>query len=238
MYQITIGAEKCRSNWIGLIGRKIRPIIKNSGVMIVEEASDRIFLGVGTNGSNFNDEIYGILFNFFLKDLKEEYLYSHIKRYAINEYLVRVYVKVLNLFNTEEEKEILNKCFCLYSNFSLDGFYKFRLKKLKEKWHDLVLLSANNVDLLCNDYSMTVLIKHLLACLPTVCDSVNVDYLSGEYQLSFSDGEVVSVQNKDDVVMLIIDHLPDCVHLSNICAKNGVSEQITSIFDVKYVQFI
>lgn len=239
MYQITIGTEKGFENWISLLDSKIRPIIRNDGVVICEEDNGRVFLGIGiVQEKDLDEAVYRVLFNFFLKDLKEEYLYSNIKRYATNEYLVRVYIKVLNLFNIEEERRILSERFCLYPNFSLDGFYRFRLRALREKWDDLVLLSVNNIDLIRDDYSLLMLIKHLISCLPTDNESVFVDYFEGEYRITLSTGEILFAKDSESVIFILLDHLPERIHLSKESVKSGLSDSITSVFDVKYVQII
>ena len=236
MYQMTIGTEKLLSDWIAMIDKRIRPLVKRNGVMVVEEDKNRIWLGIGLQkDERLEENLSRVLYDFYLRDLKEEYLYSNIKQYATNDYLVRVYVKVLSGFNVDEEDRLFKERFTLYSNFSLDGFYRFRFSQIKEKWNDLLVLSYNNIDLIRNVQSLRLLIKHLVACLPKVYDDVYVDYYNNEYKLKFSKDFEIFSKDYDGVVFALIENVPDKITLSKTALSTGVFSRIKELFDVKIV---
>ena len=238
MYQVTIGVDKENFRWISLIDKKIRPLVENNGVIFIEENAKRVCLGIGVYSDNkFSETLSKVLRDFILKDLKEEYLYSSIKRYAQNDYLVRVYTKILNLFNNDEEKRILDERFHLYSNFSLDGFVRFRLSPLKDKWNDLVGLSYNNIDLIQDDKSFAILIQHLVSCLPSVVESVSIDFDEG-YKIALEGVGEILVEKEEGVIFSLIEYMPNKIFLTKKALSNSLADRITSVFGVNFVQII
>ncbi|MBE5731393.1 MAG: hypothetical protein E7353_00025 [Clostridiales bacterium] len=236
MYQITIGAEKRLESWISLVDKRLRPFVKNNGVIVLEEDRNRILLGVGVNDDiNFNEVVSKVLRDFYLFDLKEDYLLLNIKKYIKDNFLLRIYVKVLKMFNVDEEKRLFLDRFRMCSNFSLDGFYKFRLGILKEKWNDLLVLTYNNIDLISDEYALVMLIKHLLSCLPIVSECVLIDYVDDKYKLVFREGKELLANNIEDVVCLLVENIPISVLVSKVASKTGIVEQINRVFSVKIV---
>ncbi len=237
MYQMTIGTDKSFSGWIELLDKKLRPMVKDNGVVVIEENKDRILLGIGVyNDINFEERVSKILCDFYLLDLKEEYLYLNIRKYRANNNLTRMYVKVLKMFNTHEEKKIFTELFRMYPNFSLDGFYKFRFGIVKEKWNDLLLLSYNNLDLLCDDKTLIFLIRYLLTCLPKTSECVYIDCENADkYKLSFRGGKEFVVNTCEEVAYILIENTTNSIIISRKAANSGLVDKINSFFDVKIV---
>jgi hypothetical protein len=234
---MTIGAEKSLESWIALIYKRLRPFVEDSnGVIVVEKDISRILLGVGVNSDvNFENIVSKVLFDFYLFDLKEDYLLLNIKKYINENLLLRIYVKVLKMFNVEEEKKLFLECFNICSNFSLDGFYRFRLGTLKEKWNDLLLLTYNNLDLISNERALVMLIKHLLSSLPVMSECVLIDCVNNEYKLVFREGRELYAQNKEEVVCMLVENVPNNVVVSKLASKTGVVEEIKRVFSVEIV---
>ena len=99
MYQITLASDKRFFDWVDIIAGRIKAEIENS-VVIKYKERERVYLGVALKEKGNADKVvFDVLYDFFLKDVKGQYLYSIIKRYAINEFLVQVYIKILKCFN-------------------------------------------------------------------------------------------------------------------------------------------
>ena len=238
MYQITLGADRARKDWVGLLYLRLKTAIKD-GVVVIAEENDRVSLGVAVKEKNDTDKVvFGILYDFFLKDVKGQYLYSTIKRYAVDEFLVQVYIKILKNFNTTDEKRILTEKLRMYRNFSLDGFYRFRLAPLREKWEELLTLTYNNIDLLKDESTFSLLIENLVSCLPIVTESAELDCNGDNYFLKFDNGTEFVTANADEVVYAIIDNLPKKLVLAHKASNNRICNRLKSVFGMEFVQII
>lgn len=236
MYQITLASDKRFFDWVDIIAGRIKAEIENS-VVIKYKERERVYLGVALKEKGNADKVvFDVLYDFFLKDVKGQYLYSIIKRYAINEFLVQVYIQILKCFNTVEEKDILRQSMKLYSHFSLDGFYKFRLAPLKEKWDELVALTYNNIDLLKDEESFVLLIENLISCLPISTKSAYVEYNDDTFGLKFSNGKNMQCNSEEEVIFSLIENLPERVILSKNIAKKDKCLRIESVFGARFVQ--
>ena len=236
MYQITLAANKRFGDWVDVLSFRIKDKVKNS-VIVKYKETERVYLGVALKDKENNDKvIFDLVYDFFLKDIKGQYLYSIIKRYAINEFLVQVYIKILKCFNTVEVKDRLRQSMKLYSHFSLDGFYKFRLAPLKEKWDELVALTYNNIDLLKDEESFVLLIENLISCLPISTKSAYIEYNNDTFGLKFSNGKNMQCNSEEEVIFTLIENLPERVIFSKNNAKKDKCLRIESVFGARFVQ--
>jgi hypothetical protein len=238
MYQITLGTDKRYCEWISVLASRIKDKISTS-ILVVEESERRVYLGVALkNKENADKIIFNILYDFFLKDVKAEYLYSTIKRYDANEFLVQVYIKILKLFNTVDEKMTLSEKLKMYSNFSLDGFYKFKLAPLRGKWDELLNLTYNNLDLLKDEDSFSLLIENLISCLPLVYDRVRIDCEKSAFVLQFDDLDKKFFESEDAVVFEIVENLPKKIQISKNSSNKHLYCKLKRLFGVSFVQII
>ena len=238
MYQITLGTDKSYCEWISVLAPRIKNRIKTS-IVVVEENGERVYLGVALKNKGEADKIIqSILYDFFLKDVKAEYLYSTIKRYDANEFLVQVYVKILKRFNTFDERQVLAESLVLHSNFSLDGFYKFKLASLKEKWNELLNLTYNNLDLLMDENSFSLLIENLISCLPLSFNCGLLNCLGENYVLQFDDGDEIMLKNEEDVVFTIVENLPEKLKIPRCMSNKALLCKLKTIFGCDFVQII
>ncbi len=238
MYQITIGADRGLKGWINILSVKLKSLVGDDGVVVSEVCGDRILLGVGKESESVATEIRSVLSEFYLKDVKEEYLYSNICGYTDNDYLIRIYIKILNLFNIDDEKDILSKQMCLYSNFSLDGFYRFRLKRLKEKWDDLLTLTYHNMDLIRDEHSLKLLIRNLITCITPIIEVATVERTKGSYSVILDEKRENFFYCEEEVVYQLINNMPKKVIISKKNSNILIAERIKEVFGESFVQFL
>ena len=75
---------------------------------------------------------------------------------------VMAFKKALMNFDRETDLFIISKNLDLKSTLNLDSFYNFKLKALRDKWEELVLLANENSDYLIGDEAFYDLLKFLV----------------------------------------------------------------------------
>ena len=237
MYQITFGTDISKNTWIESLHAIVGDTVKNNGgIMVVNNQNGRSSLSVALNSAHkkMKSILKEKVIDMYLTTVKEEYLYQKIKNYSSNEFLIKIYIKILQAFNTVEESNILFEKVELFPNTALDGVYEFRLNKLKEKWNELVGLSIENKDLIQEDSSFTMLLKYMISCLPSKTDSVSIDYDGNNYILSTDNGNKVA-KTKEAVIINLIELAPCKIFLSKNAGNTKLDESIFSIFDASLV---
>lgn len=237
MYQITFGTNINKNAWLKSLSSMVEPAVKNNGgVIVFSNSNGRSCLSVGVRSASkkFKNLLKEKVVDMYLTTVKEEYLYHRIKNYSSNKFLLKIYVKILQAFNTSEESAILFDNIELFSNTALDGVYEFKLKKLKDKWNELVGLSIENRDLIQEDCSFTMLLKYMISCLPSKTDKVSIDYDGEKYLLSTELGDRIA-RSKEEVIYFLIDLAPCKIYLSSTAGETRLDESIFSIFDASLV---
>lgn len=237
MYQITFGTDISRDSWIESLSLIMGDTIKdNGGVMVLNKRNGRSSLSVALVKANrvIKNTLKEKVVNLYLTTVKEEYLYKKIKRYASNEFLIKMYVKILQAFNTAEESDILFENVELFPNTALDGVYDFKLAPLKEKWNELVGMSIDNKDLLQEDATFSMLLKYMLSCLPSKTDTVSIDYDGNDFLIESNGNERVA-KNIEDVMCFLIELAPSKIFLSKNVGSTKLDERIFSLFDASLV---
>ena len=237
MYQITFGTDISRNSWIESLSSIVEDTVKNNGgLMVINKGNGRSNLSVALSKTNkgIKSVLKENVINMYLTTVKEEYLYQRIKNYASNEFLMRIYIKILQAFNTTEESNILFENVELFPNTALDGVYDFKLNPLKEKWNELVGLSIDNKDLLQEDASFSMLLKYMLSCLPSKTESVSIDYFNDKFLIKSSNNEKIA-KSIEEVMFILIELAPNKIFLSKSVGNTKLDERIFSIFDARLV---
>ena len=237
MYQITFGTDISRNSWIESLSSIVEDTVKNNGgLMVINKGNGRSNLSVALSKTNkgIKSVLKENVINMYLTTVKEEYLYQRIKNYASNEFLMRIYIKILQAFNTTEESNILFENVELFPNTALDGVYDFKLNPLKEKWNELVGLSIDNKDLLQEDASFSMLLKYMLSCLPSKTESVSIDYFNDKFLIKSSNNEKIA-KSIEEVMFILIELAPNKIFLSKSVGNTKLDERIFSIFDASLV---
>lgn len=237
MYQITFGTDISRNSWIESLSSIVEDTVKNNGgLMVINKGNGRSNLSVALSKTNkgIKSVLKENVINMYLTTVKEEYLYQRIRNYASNEFLMRIYIKILQAFNTTEESNILFENVELFPNTALDGVYDFKLNPLKEKWNELVGLSIDNKDLFQEDASFSMLLKYMLSCLPSKTESVSIDYFNDKFLIKSSNNEKIA-KSIEEVMFILIELAPNKIFLSKSVGNTKLDERIFSIFDASLV---
>ena len=88
--------------------------------------------------------------------------------------LSRTLINTMCIFDNSYDKTAIKRNLENIRNFSLDGFYNFRLGDVKKKWDEIVVLS-NSYDTVINNYdTMRDFLMFLLEAIPTLVNNLSV----------------------------------------------------------------
>ena len=237
MYQMRVCVDKNRKKWLSLLEKSLVEEVRSGGIVTAYyENNDRCELYFAGNGKvgALKRKIKAKIIKLITSAVKEEYIRKRIDSYSSNAYLMGVYVRVLKEFNKVEEERFLQESLKIYDSFALDGFYMFAMKRLKDMWNDLVLLSEDNCDLIKDESSFRLLLKYMLSCLPSKSEEISIDYKKGKYELE-SQGKRFTIKTTDEVIYMLIELAPLKISLTQNAGKTDLNEMIFGIFDAKKV---
>lgn len=159
-----------------------------------------------------------------LSSLISEVICTKFKSDFLNEYLflpmqdksgLFAFKKALINFDRQTDKYIIKKELNLSNTLFLESFFDFRLKKLKEKWAELVALSNDNRDFLVCRESFIDLLKFLVDNLDICEDEISVIKENDGYRIVDCDNKFYTnrIISHEKVVSSVIDLSPQKINL-------------------------
>lgn len=176
MWEFCLYFEKEQLSFILTLKKHLKRFLKKyKGVVVLFEAKGKLLIAINENEKIFI-KVYKYIYNYIIN-----ILYSYYKRKILkdleqnifnNEIFELVIKETLFCFDEEFDKNLIRSQLILDSSLSLEGFYNFRLTKLKEKWSHLVELIKNN-SVVLNSYMINLdLTRYLLQELDNNIDKV------------------------------------------------------------------
>ena len=129
--------------------------------------------------------------NYFVETKKAEFFKSELKGILIDEQLKNIFIKILTLFDDEQDKLEIQKNLRLDGKLYLDGLYHFKLKTLKGKWQEIAQMTIDNALFFSSNNFVFELFRFLLSNIKPKTDMLFVRYQSNQKH-------DVQKQNKQD----------------------------------------
>lgn len=185
---------------------------------------------------------------FFLVDAISETICTYFKYKFIDENLkvamqnkvnLQAFKKALVSFDRETDKYIVSKTLDLNDNLMIESFFNFKLRKLKDKWLELVALANDNATyLVCND-TFIELLRFLVENLEIAYDEINVVKENGRFKIcdqNFNDIEPLEEsKNEEEDIALVTTLIALCPKKINVyCDRvedNNAINLIAQIFE-------
>ena len=188
----------------------------------------------------------------FLQDLISEVIcYYYKKEFLIDNLQINVGDKVTKLaflyallfFDKETDKYIVSKYLTVESKLNLDGFFNFKLKALKDKWHELIEIANENEVYLYSDDTFMELIKFLIDNIEVKSDEINIMSADDSYAV-FDDkfdkiaNDNIELNKEECVVIQLISMSPKIINIyCSDLLPNKLKNLICRLFE-KRVKFI
>lgn len=171
--------------------------------------------------------IVKVICNFY----KDKFLSDHL-RLPVHEKLSQTaFKKALINFDKETDFYIISKNLIFEKNLNLDSFYIFKLKALRDKWKELVILANDNSDYLVGDDAFFDLLKFLIDNLEIGEDEVNVFERDNGYCLQIQPHDFSSEKlSKEGLISSIIELCPKKINF--YCdSDDSTANFLTKIFE-------
>lgn len=158
---------------------------------------------------------------------KEGFLKENLCLPSHEKISLMAFKKALMNFDRETDLYIISKNLELKSTLNLDSFYDFKLKALRDKWGELVLLANENSDYLIGDDAFYDLLKFLVDNLEIKENEISVFEKENGYSI-MADECFESLSN-EALVSTLIELSPKKINF--YCDKeNSTVSFLTKIF--------
>ena len=177
MYELSLNVDKKDGHFLDYLARQLdRPLAQARGVSALEEIDDRTFFSLACydeSAGQMSALVKDLLADIFSIGYKNKYLSKKLNM-GSEDLLSRTLINTMCIFDNSYDKTAIKRSLENIRNFSLDGFYNFRLGDVKKKWDEIVVLS-NSYDTVINDYdTMRDFLMFLLEAIPTLVNNLSV----------------------------------------------------------------
>lgn len=156
--------------------------------------------------------------------------------------LINTLVNTLCVFDNKFDRHYIKKSLSLFGEICIDGYYNFRMSRLKSKWNELIEVVKGNGALLADSVVIKEFLCYLMDFLPSLQKDVSVVMDDGKLKLFDDKGRlvpninIVSPATMEELVAInIIAIKPQSVRL--YCNKQDIDAQLIDLlkylFDVK-----
>ena len=165
--------------------------------------------------------------SFFKSDFLDKNLALPIR----DEISLLAFKKALINFDKETDFFIVSKSLSFKENLYLESFYNFRLKKLRDKWGELISLANDNRDYLISSDSFYDLLKFLVDNIDISEDEIDIVEDDDGYRIfSGNDDNSLECLSKEGLVSSVIDLSPQKINL--YCkGENSATEILKRIYE-------
>ena len=177
MYELSLNVDKKDGHFLDYLARQLdRPLAQARGVSALEEIDDRPFFSLACydeSAGQMSALVKDLLADILSIGYKNKYLSKKLNM-GSEDLLSRTLINTMCIFDNSYDKTAIKRNLENIRNFSLDGFYNFRLGDVKKKWDEIVVLS-NSYDTVINDYdTMRDFLMFLLEAIPTLVNNLSV----------------------------------------------------------------
>ena len=191
-------------------------------------AYSRFFCSFGC-GEHAEDEITAI----YLKGAKRREFEPFVNSLGLGEFENEMLLRTLVAFDRERDELCIRSKLRagITKNFSLDGFFNFRLGELKKRWDNLKNVTRENAPLLTDPDTFNVVLRFLLSAVTPEANEAEVMRTGADEFLLRTDGEAKRLAGRE-LIYRLIDVAPMSVEVKGELGDE-IYDRIYGIFDVK-----
>lgn len=201
------------------VNLKQNDIFINAGGVVCLEA-DRLLIAVKRE---YETKVKSILKAKIIKILTENYKFdyflSNIAKLDLLGKLKPIFLKVLTMFDSEQEILQVEKYLRLNDTLYLNEFFYFKLKDLQKKWKEICDMTNDNSFFFTTDSLVFELIRFLLNSSKPKKDFLTINILNDKFYLLDENNNQIYEQNVTDdyenLIVKILDNYPKRIYLKN-----------------------
>lgn len=236
MHQLSLSISQDKSKWLIPNKALLNNIKKIDGIFAQQIVNDRVIYCYACEDEYKNileSNIVDYLIELYLTNVKKEYIKKSIK--VTTEYY-NILISILTGFDRESEEKLLRKIIVLGGDYSIDGYFYFRLQELIERWGEICALAKENAFFFSNKETLLELIRFLMSTIKPKIDKVIVS--RGDkfvFDILAPDNFVIaSFDDPDELLLHLIDIAPLEISLIGDILPKEQTKLLSNIFEEKF----
>ncbi len=209
MFEVSFNVDLKEREYIDFLYEGLKDKIKKAnGIVFCATNGDRVFVSIACEDCfavEIQSSIYDLLAEIYALGFKHFYLRKNLYIYKEN-LLSKTLVNTMTIFDSENDKKLIKKHLFNQDVGAIDGFFNFRMKKVKEKWDEIIDLTNENAIVLHDKETSCEFLSFLIDAMQT------------------NDKTVVVFKEND--VFKIKDEKGCCFNLKIPFWKNQVDEEV------------
>ena len=179
--------------------------------------------------------IKAFISDIYCNELKRAYFLKRLRLPMLKGLRKEILIRTLTAFDRERDAELVANLLRLEKQFSIDGFYYFRLRELNERWREIAELTEANLMLLYDESALNLLLKFLLSAVAPKSETVRILQKSGGYIIKASDVPIKAdnILSAGELILNLVDIAPMEIVLENKITDCSLLMKLSDIFDVK-----
>ncbi|MDD3832127.1 MAG: hypothetical protein PHW00_05685 [Clostridia bacterium] len=192
MFEACINASQQNSYYIKYIDERLSASIdKLKGLSAMTGKGNRCYYSVACEDA-YCDQLTDILVDkiadVILLGYKNSYFRDNLNiRY--DSFLSNTLVNIMCIFDHTADKVSIKNTIGDISNFSIEGYCNFRMKQVKSKWDEIILLTNTYEQVLLDDRILREFIAFLVNAIPIRESQMSVFLENGDFLLLNAEGE-------------------------------------------------
>lgn len=175
--------------------------------------------------------IVNFLLEIYCVEKKREYLYEKLD-FSLSDENLRVLIETLVAFDRESDVKYVKRVLKLSEDFSVDGFFNFRLKELLTRWEGVVQITKENSVLLSDDDSFNLLLRFLLSTVKPKHDKVEIRERDNGYEVIAGQESERIILSESELMLKLVDIAPVEVTCAKKLRNGELFCKLCDIFDV------
>lgn len=198
MYEFTLNCNKRNVHFVDYAERVLNPVLKQMGGAVARfDDESKCSLALAC------DEPFILQAKSLVRDTVAEILavgYKNLflrRAMGISEgnFVLNTLVNTMCAFDNTYDKDCINAVVNVEQSVNLDGYYNFRISKVKDKWSEVADITVRN-DLLQNGGEFVEeFLRYLVETVPLGISNLSVVVDSGTFQLFDTSGKLIVPTN-------------------------------------------
>ncbi|MEG1922968.1 MAG: hypothetical protein RR307_00725 [Clostridia bacterium] len=237
----SINIEQNRQCYLEHIKRQMLYAVNTArGTQNIVNCDERSFLEIYVD-NEYRDKIeFGLKNNIaevIALGFKADYLSEKLK-FTDDSLLNRTLVNTMSIFDNEIDKKMALNGLNGLEALSLDGYFQFKLKALKNRWDEIINVTNKNGMISYNDYIKIEFLQYLMQSIPTLVNYVRLDMTLYGFVLYDSTNRELNtiplmkcfpIDKEEELLYNLI-----CLSPKSVCITgddNCLSEQFVNLFN-------
>ena len=218
MWEYSINVNNSNRNIINFLYSSLKKFLfECNGLVALNEEKNYSSILIGVE-EKYKEKLQSFLSKCITKSIcsfyKLEFLNKNLIIPSNEEVLGLAFKRAMINFDKETDYYIISRNIEFDKEIYLDSFYNFKLKKLQDKWIELINLANENREFLLDRYALLDLLKFLIDNIDIATEEIDIVENEEGYRIFTSkEEEILEIKNKEDLISSVIDLSPQKMNI-------------------------